>query len=248
MTIETELLLAALALAAGGILKGAVGAGAPIFAIPVLSLIFDVRYAVALLVVPNLIINLSQWWQFRDSTLPRRFMALFAGGGAIGALGGSFMLAFIPPDLLLIGVGVVVVFYIAFRLIRADWALSYPSALLLSGPAGIAGGMLQGASGLSAPVSITFMSSMRLERPAFIASMSVFFIVMSLVQVPALAGLGLLSFEILLHGIVAVGLLLGFMPVGSMLARHIRRETFDKLILALLGLIAAKILITPFMA
>lgn len=247
MSLELELVFAALALAAGGILKGAIGAGAPVLAIPVLALIFDVRYAVAVLVVPNLITNFWQWWQYRRSALPFAFTALFAGGGALGALVGSFMLAYIPPDTLLTIVGLLVVLYIAFRLIRTDWGLPYSRGLLFSGPAGFVGGMLQGASGLSAPVSITFMSALQLERPAFIATISVFFMLMSVIQVPALAGLGILSWEILIHGIVALALLLGFMPVGAWLARRIRKETFDKLILALLGAIAAKILITPFL-
>lgn len=247
MSFELELALAALALAAGGILKGATGAGAPIIAVPMLALIFDVRYAVAVLVVPNLITNYWQWRQHREKSLPASFNWLFAGGGGLGALAGSLMLAFAPPDLLLTGVGVIVLLYIAFRLINTDWALPYRLGLLLAGPAGFLGGMLQGAAGLSAPVSITFMNALQLERSSFIATMSVFFMVMSLVQVPALAGLGLLSWAILLHGTIALALLLGFMPVGNALAKHVRREVFDKVILALLAVIAAKILITPFL-
>jgi len=246
VSIELELFLAALALAGGGILKGAIGAGAPILAIPALALIFDVRYAVAVLVIPNLVTNFWQWWQYRESMLPRAFTVLFAAGGAFGALAGSFMLAFVPPDILLTVVGLIVLLYIAFRLIRADWVLSYSRGLLLAGPAGFAGGMLQGAAGLSAPVSITFMSAMKLERPTFIATISVFFMLMTIVQGPALAGLGLFSWKIVIHGIAALVLLLGFMPVGAWLARHVPRETFDRLILVLLGAIAAKILITPF--
>ena len=170
-----------------------------------------------------------------------------AAGGALGALAGSFMLAFIPPNILLTVVGLVVVLYIAFRLIRADWVLSYSRGLFLAGPAGFAGGLLQGAAGLSAPVSMTFMSAMKLERPTFIATISVFFMLMSIIQGPTLAGLGLLSWTILLHGMAALALMLGFMPVGAWLARRVRRETFDKLILVLLGAIAAKILVTAFL-
>ena len=70
---------------------------------------------------------------------------------------------------------------------------------------------------------------------------------MSIIQGPTLAGLGLLSWTILLHGMAALALMLGFMPVGAWLARRVRRETFDKLILVLLGAIAAKILVTAFL-
>lgn len=246
MTLEIELLLAALALAAGGILKGATGAGAPVLAVPMLALIFDVRYAVALMVVPNLITNFWQWWQHRDKIVSRDFVIRFAGGGALGALAGSFMLAWAPQDALLMGVGVVLVAYIAFRLFHATWSLPWNRALTLSGPAGVLGGILQGASGLSAPASITFLNSVGLERRQFIPTISVFFMMMSVMQIPALASLGILTGKILLHGALALAVLLASMPVGNQLARHVKKETFDKIILALLALIAAKILVTPF--
>ena len=246
MTLEIELLLAALALAAGGILKGATGAGAPVLAVPMIALIFDVRYAVALMVVPNLITNFWQWWQYHDKIVSHDFVFRFAGGGALGALAGSFMLAWVAQDALLTGVGIVLIAYIVFRLIHATWSLPWNRALALSGPAGLLGGILQGASGLSAPASITFLNSVGLERQQFIPTISVFFMMMSVMQIPALAGLGILTGKILLHGVLALAVLLASMPVGNQLARHVKKQTFDKIILALLGLIAAKILVTPF--
>jgi len=246
MTLEIELLLAAFALAAGGILKGATGAGAPVLAVPMLALIFDVRYAVALLVVPNLVTNFWQWWQFRDKIVSRGLVLRFAGGGALGALIGSFMLAYAPQDALLMGVGVMLIAYIAFRLVHTNWSLPSKLALRFSGPAGLLGGILQGASGLSAPASITFLNAAGLERQQFIPTISVFFMMMSVMQIPALAGLGILTGKILLHGALALAVLLAAMPVGNQLARHVKKETFDRIILALLALIAAKILVTPF--
>jgi len=246
MTLEIELLLAAFALAAGGILKGATGAGAPVLAVPMLALIFDVRYAVALLVVPNLVTNFWQWWQFRDKIVSRGLVLRFAGGGALGALIGSFMLAYAPQDALLMGIGVMLIAYIAFRLVHTNWSLPSKQALRFSGPAGLLGGILQGASGLSAPASITFLNAAGLERQQFIPTISVFFMMMSVMQIPALAGLGILTGKILLHGALALAVLLVAMPVGNQLARHVKKETFDRIILALLALIAAKILVTPF--
>lgn len=242
-----ELLLTFAAIAAGGLLKGATGAGAPIVAVPILALIHDVPYAVAVFVVPNLMTNVWQGWQFRKNLLPGPFTLLFAGGGAIGAVAGTYMLAFLPPRLLLMAVGVVVVVYIGFRLSKPHWSLAFERAVRLSLPIGIIAGILQGASGVSAPVSLTFLNTLRLERPAFIATVSMFFLVVTIPQIPVLAGLGILTGERILHGGVALAILLAFMPIGSRLARHIPKDTFDKIILALLGVIAAKILVSPFL-
>ena len=54
--------LAALAFACGGILKGAIGAGAPVIAVPILALLYDVPLAVALFTLPNLLSNSWQGW------------------------------------------------------------------------------------------------------------------------------------------------------------------------------------------
>ena len=48
------------AFALGGLVKGATGAGSPVIAIPVLTVFFDAKLAVAIMAVPNLFSNLVQ--------------------------------------------------------------------------------------------------------------------------------------------------------------------------------------------
>ena len=56
------LIIVGLAFAMGGILKGATGVGAPLIAVPVMTSFVDIRFAVAVFVVPNLVTNLIQSW------------------------------------------------------------------------------------------------------------------------------------------------------------------------------------------
>ena len=66
MVFDTITIIAILvAFALGGILKGATGAGAPIVTIPVIAAFYDVRIAVIIMVVPNLLTNIGQLYQFR---------------------------------------------------------------------------------------------------------------------------------------------------------------------------------------
>jgi len=53
-----------IAFALGGILKGATGAGAPIVTIPVIAAFYDVRVAVIIMVIPNLLTNIGQFINF----------------------------------------------------------------------------------------------------------------------------------------------------------------------------------------
>jgi hypothetical protein len=235
-----------IALALGGLLKGATGAGAPIIAVPVLAILFDVPFAIALLAVPNLVSNLWQGWRYRMHLFDTRFTVAFCAGAAAGAAFGTFMLANLSDDALLVIVALAVFAYIAFRLARPDAVLPFPVARRLALVAGTLGGVLQGAAGLSAPVSITFLNAMRLERAAFIATISCFFATMSAIQIPLLAHYGFLTWERAAWSCAAMVPLFAGMPVGAALARRLSREVFDRIILAVLGLVALRLLFQAF--
>ncbi|MCT7378430.1 sulfite exporter TauE/SafE family protein [Chelativorans salis] len=228
-------------LAGGGILKGATGAGAPVLAVPALAMMFDVKFAVVVMLVPNLLTNIWQGWLFRRHRLPASFIWGFAAAGAAGVVAGTLMLAFFSQQLLSLMVAAAVFGYVFLRLARPDWKIAYPLASRLRLPAGLTAGVLQGASGISAPVSITFLNAMRLERPVFISTVSVFFAVMSALQIPALGYFGILSEHGALISLAALFPILAFMPVGSALARRLSKENFDRAILILLSLLALKL-------
>ena len=237
-----SILLAALAVLIGGLLKGAIGAGVPIVAAPALTILFDVQTAVAVMVVPNLISNLWQGWQFRAQALGGRFLWMFAGGGVLGVAAGTAMLALLPQQALALMVALAVLAFIALRLSRPDWTLSRRLGERFSGPAGALGGMLQGATGISAPASITFLNAMRLPRETFIGTISIFFIAMTAMQFGALWGAGLLSLEKLGYGAAAMALVAAAMPLGSWLGKRLSPRVFDRMLLVLLAAIAARIL------
>ena len=93
-----------IAFALGGILKGATGAGAPIVTIPVIAAFYDVRIAVIIMVIPNLLTNIGQLYQFRKTILPRFFTISFALGGGIGAFLGTILLVNLPIKILILSV------------------------------------------------------------------------------------------------------------------------------------------------
>lgn len=237
-----ELLLVALCLALGGMLKGATGAGAPVLAVPALAAIFDVQTAVVLLLIPNLMTNVWQLWNYRKELPERGFVVPFIGAGLIGVAAGTWMLTELPSETLSVFVAIVVVLYIAFRMARPDWHLGTKAGRQLAFPAGIASGILQGASGISAPVSITFLNAMKLGRSGFIATISLLFLAFVMVQIPVLGVSGLLTVKLGLFSLLAVIPIFAAMPLGAILARRLSPEVFDRLILAFLGVLAVKLL------
>ena len=230
------------AFALGGILKGATGAGAPIITIPVIAAFYDVRIAVIIMVIPNLLTNIGQLYQFRKTILPSFFTVSFALGGGIGAFLGTILLVSLPIKILTLSVAIIVIIYILLKIAVPSWKLVYGKAKKLVFIMGAGGGILQGSAGLSAPISITFLNSMKLERNQFIPTISVYFGVMSIFQMPTLYYYDFLNIEIIIVSIMSTIVLMCFMPLGSWIAKSISKDTFDKVTLILLGFIALRII------
>lgn len=231
------------AFAIGGILKGATGAGAPLVAVPLLTLLMGAEYAVTVMAVGNLVLNTIQSWACRRDLLPLRFNLRFFGMGALGILAGTWVLVALDDRVLSVVVACGALAYVALRLARPGLGLSYDRAERIAPVAGLAAGTLQGASGISAPVTLSFLNAMRLPRPAFVASVAGFFGTTAIAQVPALWAAGLLSPDRALAGLGAAVAILAFMPLGAWLGRRVRPVTFDRIILALLAIIALRILL-----
>jgi len=236
-----EIAVITLCLAGGGVLKGATGAGAPVLAVPALAAFFDVRFAVIIMLAPNLLTNAVQAWRFREHRPPASFMIPLLIGGVIGIIVGTLALKSFGTRELSLLVAFAVFGYVALRLARPHWSLPMAAGRLLALPVGALAGLLQGAAGLSAPASITFMNALQLGRDGFIAAISTFFAVFTSAQVIAVAYSGLMQpGEVWLSLLALLPVTLA-MPLGSWIGRRVNPQTLDRLILGLLLVIAVKL-------
>jgi uncharacterized membrane protein YfcA len=248
--LSTELLLeivvVAFCLAAGGVLKGAIGAGAPLFAVPALATFFDVRFAVVVMLVPNLLTNSWQAFQFRRHLPDRRFLLPFIGGGMAGVIVGTFMLKALPPSILAATCAGAVLGYVVLRLARPDWHLPMRQARWFALPAGLVAGILQGTSGISAPVSITFLNAMQIGRDAFIAGISSFFATFGVVHIITASASSVIQPGELFYSLFAVLPITAAMPLGNWLATRVSAVILDRVILVVLTGIAVQLTYAAF--
>lgn len=226
----------------GGILKGAIGAGTPVIVIPIVSYYFGVPYAVAVFALPALASNIWQGWQYRHNLRDPGFIWRLVIAAGIGALLGTLLLAALPSRWLSIIVACLALFYVGFRLMKPDWRLDYALARTLAVPAGFIAGILQGAAGISAPVSVTYLHAIHLPRERFIPTISAMFAAMSIVQLPSLIGVGIMTWQTFLISIVACIPLFAGMPLGAAMVKRVGAQLFDRLIMALLLAIAIMLL------
>ncbi|MDR5861803.1 sulfite exporter TauE/SafE family protein [Halomonas campisalis] len=218
------MLIAILTLAVAGIIKGAIGAGVPVIVVPVLTMLYDVQIAIAVLLAPNLISNAWQVWHYRRHLLPADFLLAFSLSGGLGVAVGTWALVVIDKETLSVVVAGCILLYLAVRLLQGTRALPYAIARRLVLPLGGLGGVLQGAAGMSAPVSVSFLNAMQLDRRVYIGSISTFFTAITVVQIPAMLTAGLLTWPLAGASVVALGVIAAGMPLGARLGRQLSRH------------------------
>lgn len=233
------------ALASGALVKGATGMGLPLVALPFLVAAFGLQHSIGIMLVPILVTNAWQLYRFRGSREGPRtgFLPPFLFGGAVGVSIGTWLLVVAPERYLLIGLGVLLLGYVALRLLRPAFLVTDGTGRVAAMPVGAGAGLLQGATGISAPIGVTFIHAMKLGRDAHVYAVSAMFLLFAVVQLLALAASGVMQPTWYLHGLYAlvpVGL---FMPVGQWLGGKLSAVAFDRVILVFLGLMGGKLLL-----
>jgi uncharacterized protein len=242
--VSLEALIAmALALGAGGLVKGAVGMGLPLVALPILASFLGVQHAVALLVFPLLVTNVWQAWQFRADLWRLDFLPALLAGGGVGIALGTILIASLPERSLSLAVAAVVLLYVGVRLLKRQFVVSPPLGRRLAAPMGFGSGMMQGATGMGGPIGVTFIHAMRLHRTAHVAALSAIFLTFVAVQIPALILVGLLTWRIALESAFAVLPAIAMVPVGAWLASRLSPVVFDRLVVAVLVVVAVQLVV-----
>lgn len=240
MTTEA-LIVILVGLGLGGFIKGAIGLGLPLVTVPALAAFLGVPHALAIMMVPLVLTNAWQLWQFRKHREGTEFLVRLLPAGMIGIAIGTWALTFLPAQTLSLMLAVMIVVYIALSLSRPDMRIPPKVALGMSPFIGLAGGALQGSTGIAAPVSVTFIHALRLGREQFIFAVSAMFLLFTVTQSSALAVAGILTFERFVQGWLALIPIALAMPLGNLAARRFSRKTFERAIIVLLAIISIRL-------
>ncbi len=242
-----ELALVLLAVGVAFFVKGLTGIGGPLFAVPVLAPSMGVESAVAVITIPTLVANIWLLWQHHAAAgSVRRYLAPLLIAGTIGIVLGVFLLVSIDDRWLSLAVALIDIVYIIWYLSNPSFQLAERAAQRLSAPVGFVTGILQGATGISAPVLATYLHSLKLPRTSFIIAVTIPFTVLGAVQIASLAAVGAYDNDLLLAGAIAIIPAMLALPLGSRVGEQVSQQTFQILVLVLLGATAARLLWSVF--
>jgi uncharacterized protein len=228
-----EIVAASLVMLLAGFVQGTAGFGAGLVAMAGLTLFWPVPYAVGVTSVLSMSLSIGLGAALRKQidTAELLPMALFTLPGVVLGVG---LLRSAPSNLLLAGLGVVLVVVALRELLGAD----PPPIHKCFGPvAGMAGGILGGALNTSGPPVIVYGLARRWDKDRFRATLQGYFTITSLTSVTLYALSGIVNEETLFRDLALFPSLLLGAAVGNRLSRHIDAATFRRgVVIALLGM------------
>jgi len=233
--------MAAVVLAAG-IIKGAIGFGFPSLATPLLSLVVDVKTAVVVLILPNIVMDGIQFAR-RGAPLAtvRRFGTLLLSGG-VGIVLGTRVLTLLSPRTATLILGVFVLIFVALSVTGLAPKIPPHWEPWLSPPAGFAAGVIGGVTNSPATALVLYFHGIGLAKHDFISSIAFTFFFYKLVQLGAVTWYGLLPWSLLWASVaLTVAALAGF-AVGLRVQDRLDQRSFNRAVLVFLAVLGAWLL------
>jgi uncharacterized membrane protein YfcA len=232
-----------LAVLVAAFVKGAIAFGFPTIATPLFALVVDVRTAVAVLILPNLAMDVVQAVR-RPGLLPvlRRHAVLYVTGIAGTFLGTYWLTRFSDRQAMLV-LGLFVLGFVALNATGLAPRVPPHWERWLSAPAGFVAGVIGGVTNAPATALVLYFRAIGLSKHDFVSSVAFTFFFYKLVQLGAVSWYGLLPWPLLWVSLAltVVGLV-GF-AVGLRVQDRLDQRGFNRAVLVFLALLGAWLLI-----
>lgn len=232
--------LAAVSVFAGGFLRGFSGFGAGLAIVPMLSLIYRPADAVVMFALLEVIAALQLIPAVARQAQWRSVVAISVSAAATVPLG-AMLLVTIDADLMR---RMIAVFVLAFTAVLASgWRFRGAPSRAVELAVGSVSGVLAGAATLGGPPVILFYLS-GIQRASVVrASLTVYFVFVTLWALLTFAWIGIVTADLMLRAVIlAPGYVLG-MVLGSRLFRFASERAFRRSALGLLVIIGLVVLV-----
>lgn len=236
------ILIAFGAITLGGTVKGTVGIGLPLFALPILANYIPVPKAIGLLIIPSLVTSI--WQSLEGGSLVatvRRFFGLLLFI-PLGVYIGVRALMFLAPQAIYLVLGILVLL-VSFQLLTSFRFNVKPELENFISPlVGLLAGLVAGISMLVGPVLALYFVALQLPRQVFITAISLAGWYSIIVLAVMLSANALISTEDVLLSLGAlVPSFLGLV-LGQWFRRLINEKTFMRVLAVVLFFMALNLL------
>ena len=234
-----SLLAGALAILAAAFVKGAVAFGFPLVATPLLALVLGVKTAIAVSIIPNIVMDCVQLARRGQAfATVRRLLSLIVFS-MIGMWLGTLLLVILPGRIATVVLGV---FVLAFAAVTASGlAPRVPPRWepWLSPPVGLVAGVLGGLTNVPGTPMVLYFVALGLDKYDFVRAVAVTFIVVKVVQLGAVAWYGLLDARLVAISVGFSAVALAGFALGARLQDWLPARAFNRAVLGFLVIIGA---------
>ncbi len=231
---------------AAGTVKGVLGIGLPMIAVPLIASVTGPAHAIALASVPVVISN--AWQAFHGGHVRdcvRRFWPMLTGVIA-GAVVGVQILATFDQQFVSGILGIVLVVFTGLQAMPRSLTLDARGERWLGPPFGLVGGVLGGMSSLFGPLLILYLVALRMPKDVFVAAVALLFFTGSLPLFLGLVAHGILSpQQIVLSALSSLPVIAG-LAIGRRLRRHVPQALFEKALFVILIVIGLNLVRRAF--
>ncbi len=243
MFFDSTQLLVGAALLLAAFVKGASGMGFPLIATPTVALLLDIRIAITILIVPNLVMDFTQVFRGGFPLFVLRRFGWFFILTIAGVFLGTRVLVTLPLWALNFCLGIMVLMFVVSNWLRFEFTVSPQMEKVLNIPAGFMGGFLNGMTNAAGPVLAVYLYSLRLKKADFIKSISTMFIVTKLSQLIAVSTWNLFNPSTVSLSLgVTLFVLMGFYA-GLKTQDRINQHNFNRGLLTLLFVVGLTLIL-----
>ena len=204
---------------------------------PLLALAVDVKSAVALLVIPNLVMDSLQLRRSGPlGNVPRR-LALLLVFSMIGTVIGTKLLVALSARTATLVLGGFILGYVLLDLARFSPRIPAGWERRLAAPVGLAAGIMGGITNAPGTAIALYFVALGMDKKEFVRSIAFTFLVVKGVQLVSLVWYGLLDGRLVLGslGLAAIGLM-GF-GLGLKLQDRLDQRSFNRAVLVFLAVL-----------
>ncbi len=228
-------LVGGLAVLVAAFVKGAVAFGFPTLATPLFALVVDVKTAVAILILPNLVMDAIQ--ALRRPGLPavlRRHAILYAAG-IVGTFIGTYELRRFSDRQALLVLGGFIIVFVALNVSRFSFRVDPAWERYLAAPAGLVVGVMGGITNAHGTPLVLYLYALGLDKADFVRAISLGFIVYKAAQFVAVTQAGMMTFSLFGLSVVASIVALGAFGLGLKVQDRMNQVVFNRVVLGVLA-------------
>lgn len=228
-------LVSAVAALVAAFVKGVIGLGFPTLATPLLTLVLDVKVAVVVLIVPNLVMDGIQLARRGAPWATMRRLASLLVFGAVGTVVGTRLLVTLPSRVVTLVLGAFVLLFVLLNATRVSPRVPGRWEPWLSPFAGLLAGVVGGITNVPGTPLAIYFYALGMDKIEFVRAVASTFLIYKLIQLGAVAWFGFLTWPLLGVSLALTVVALGGFALGLGVQDRLEPRAFNRAVLVFLA-------------